>query len=225
MTDSLADIERILGYRFSNPSLLMSALTHSSAAKDHNERLEFLGDALVNLIIGEYLFKKFPQAREGQLSRMRATLVKGEALAALAQKLQLFKGIVVGPGEALVEGKYRASILAGAVEALIGAVYLDGGFERCTQCVLNWYQDSLRHIDIEQQHVDAKTQLQEFLQARRLALPVYVVLEQTGKTHKQIFTVECRVEAFNHATRAQGSNKKQAEQIAAIMMLEKIKNG
>lgn len=205
-------------YDFSDKKLLTLALTHSSASKDNNERLEFLGDSLVNLIVGEFLFKQFPQAQEGQLSRMRATLVKGEALAKLAQTLNLSDLMVVGPGET----RGRSSILAGTMEALIGAVYLDSDFETCREYVLRWYGDTLTNITLEQQHVDAKTQLQELLQARRFALPLYTVIEKKGEVHNQIFTVECRVEALNKTTQAQGSNRRQAEQEAATLMLEKI---
>lgn len=205
-------------YNFSNKKLLTLALTHSSASKENNERLEFLGDSLVNLIVGEYLFKQFPQAQEGQLSRMRAALVKGDALAELARTLNLSEIIIVGPGEKRI----RQSILAGTMEALIGAVYLDSNFEVCREWVLRWYGKTLASITLEQQHVDAKTQLQEFLQARRLILPIYSVIEQKGPVHKQIFTVECRVEALNQSTQAQGSNRRQAEQSAAKLMIERI---
>ena len=205
-------------YDFSDKKLLTLALTHSSAAKENNERLEFLGDSLVNLIVAEALFKQFPQAQEGQLSRIRAALVKGDALAQLARTLNLSEIILVGPGETRI----RSSILAGTMEALIGAVYLDSNFETCRECVLRWYGDVLTQITLEQQHVDAKTQLQELLQARRLALPIYTVIEQKGAVHQQVFTVECRVEALNQATQAQGSNRRQAEQAAATLMLNKI---
>lgn len=206
-------------YSFSNEKLLTLALTHSSAAKENNERLEFLGDSLVNLIVGETLFAQFPQAQEGQLSRMRAALVKGEALAQLAQTLSLSDLMIIGPGEK----RGRSSILAGMMEALIGAVYLDSDFETCKQCVLRWYGRLLTDITMEQQHVDAKTQLQELLQARRLALPIYTVIEKKGAVHKQIFTVECRVDVLNASTQAQGSNRRQAEQTAAALMIERLK--
>ena len=209
---------------FTDKKLLTLALTHSSASQHNkqlnNERLEFLGDSIVNFIVGEYLFKQFPQAQEGQLSRMRAVLVKGEALEKLAHTLNLSDQIIVGPGET----RGRSSILAGTMEALIGAVYLDSNFETCRQCVLRWYGDTLATITLEQQHVDAKTQLQELLQARRLPLPVYSVIEQTGAVHKQIFTVECRVETLNESTQAQGSNRRQAEQAAATTMITRIQH-
>lgn len=225
MIRSLGFIEELLGYRFSNPQLLEVALTHSSAGKNNNERVEFLGDAIVNFVVGDYLFNKFPQAQEGQLSRMRASLVKGEALAVLAQHFKLSDVIALGPGEIRVDGQCRSSILAGTMEALIGAVYLDSDFETCRRCVLNWYGDTLANITLEQQHVDAKTQLQELLQARRLALPHYVVIEQKGEVHRQLFVVECRVEAMNECTQAQGSNRRQAEQAAATLMIERIQHG
>ncbi len=215
-------IQEVLGYHFSNISLLKLALTHSSVSKANNERLEFLGDALVNLIIGDYLFKHFPEAQEGRLSRIRASLVKGEALATLANLLGLSEVISVGPGEILIEGKYRASILAGAMEALIGAVYLDSDFLSTQACVLRWYEKQLLNISLDQQHIDAKTQLQELLQARRVALPVYSVLSQEGLLHRQVFHVECRVADLNLSTQADGHNRKCAEQIAAALMIEKV---
>lgn len=205
-------------YDFSDKKLLALALTHSSAAKENNERLEFLGDSLVNFIIGEYLFKRFPEATEGQLSRMRASLVKSETLAQLAETLNLSNLMLIGPGEK----RGRRSIAADAMEALIGAVYLDSQFETCRECVLRWYGDVLTQITLEQQHIDAKTELQELLQSRRLSLPVYTIIQKKGAVHQQIFTIECCVAALNQSTQAEGQNKKQAEQIAAQLMLERI---
>ncbi len=208
-------------YDFVNKQLLTLALTHSSASKDNNERLEFIGDGLVNLIIADYLFKTFPDAQEGQLSRMRASLVKGEALAVLAQSLKLSDSIIVGPGEMRIAGQYRESILAGVMEAMIGAIYLDSNFERCQQVVLAWYKPMLANLNISQSHIDAKTQLQEMMQARRLPLPHYVLIEQTPS---KIFHIECRLEMLEEITRAQAENRKKAEQIAAKLMIEKIQN-
>ncbi|MCD8525191.1 MAG: ribonuclease III [Gammaproteobacteria bacterium] len=217
-------MESTLGYAFSDRSLLRLALTHSSVSKINNERLEFLGDALVDLIIGEYLFKTFPDAQEGLLSRMRATLVKGDSLSDLAHDLGVSRMIRVGAGEAMVAGQYRSSILAGAVEALVGAIYLDSDYSTLTPCLLRWYHHKLQHISLDQSHVDAKTHLQEWLQARRLALPVYTVLSQAGQPHCQTFEVQCHVDALALITQAQGSNRKQAEQSAARLMLEKVGN-
>ncbi len=225
MISALGHVERILAYDFLDKALLMQALTHSSASKNNNERLEFLGDSILNFAVGNYLFHKFPEAQEGQLSRMRASLVKGEALAELAKVFRLSEFIVVGPGEIRVAGNYRDSILAGTVEALIGAVYMDSDFATCQRCVLRWYGDTLTMISLEQQHVDAKTQLQELLQARRLALPKYIVIEKSGEAHCQFFTIECHVEALNECTQAQGNNRRQAEQTAAALMIERIQNG
>ncbi len=218
-------VERILEYYFSDKTLLTLALTHSSAAKNNNERLEFLGDSILNFVIGNYLFDKFSEAQEGQLSRIRAALVKGDTLAELAKSFTLSEFIVVGPGEIRVAGNYRDSILAGTIEALIGAVYMDSDFEKCRHFILHWYGDTLSSITLEQQHVDAKTQLQELLQARRLALPSYIVIEKSGAAHRQFFTIECRVEALNECTQAQGNNRRQAEQAAAAIMIERIQNG
>jgi len=222
MKDSFDQIESTLGYVFSDRSLLRLALTHSSVSKINNERLEFLGDALIDLIIGEYLFKTFPDAQEGLLSRMRATLVKGEAIAELGCELGVSAMMSVGPGEAMVSGQYRSSILAGAVEALAGAIYLDSNYSTLTACLLRWYHQKLQHISLDQSHVDAKTHLQEWLQARRMALPVYTVLNQTGQPHCQTFEVQCHVEALKLVAQAQGSNRKQAEQFAAGLILEKM---
>lgn len=220
----LKEIESILGHTFFQSSYLILALTHSSASKENNERLEFVGDALLNLIIGEYLFKTFPHAQEGQLSRMRASLVKGEALADLADYLGLSSAAIVGPGENLINGKYRKSILAGMMEALIGAIYMDAGFSVCSHCVLLWYGPMLKEINLSQAHIDAKTQLQEMMQSKHWPLPIYTLLYQNADVNQSFFDVECRLPTLNLATQARGQNKKQAEQYAAQLMIEKLNN-
>ena len=222
MTHSWMPLQQRLNYFFLKPEHLTTALTHSSVGKNNNERLEFLGDALLSCIISKYLFKQFPEIQEGQLSRMRAALVKGETLTQLAQAFHLADFILLGPGEKKSKHQCRDSILAGAMEALIGAIYLDSHFDTCERCVLAWYKNFLPDIQAEQRYVDAKTQLQELLQAKKYALPLYTIRQQMGNGSQQIFTVECRVAALDLVTLGQGKNRRQAEQQAAATMLEKI---
>lgn len=224
MMHSFDQLEKLLNYQFVNRELLKIALTHSSAAKNNNERVEFLGDSIVNFVVGNYLYNKFPEAQEGQLSRMRAALVKGEALSELSKSFNVSDALIVGPGETRINGNYHSSILAGTMEAIIGAVYLDSNFETCQACVMRWYGDTLKEISLEHQYVDPKTQLQEILQSQKKDLPSYAVMSQKGGAQKQVFTVSCTVAAFNEVTTAQGGNRKQAEQAAAAMMIERIKH-
>lgn len=224
MTHNFEQLEKLLNYQFVNSALLELALTHSSSEKNNNERIEFLGDSIVNFIIGNDLFNRFPEAQEGQLSQIRATLVRGETLALLAQGFKISNVLIVGPGEMRTNGEYRHSILAGTMEAIIGAVYLDSNFETCRACVLNWYQPLLENISLDQQFTDAKTQLQELLQAKKMALPKYSIINQKGGAHKQFFIVECSVEGLKITTQGQGSNRRQAEQAAAALMIEKMNN-
>ncbi len=209
-----------LGYQFQRPERLEEALTHRSASAHNNERLEFLGDALLNLIIAEYLFQHYPKASEGELSRLRASLVKGETLADLARTLKLGDWLRMGPGELKSGGYRRESILSDALEAVIGAVYRDGGFDACCALVLRLYQDWLARLPSASELKDPKTRLQEYLQARQQALPVYNVLEIHGEPHAQRFTVECVV-AEQRAV-AVGNSRRKAEQEAARLLLEKL---
>ena len=209
-----------LGYQFQHPERLEEALTHRSASAHNNERLEFLGDALLNLIIAEYLFQHYPKASEGELSRLRASLVKGETLADLARSLKLGDWLRMGPGELKSGGYRRESILSDALEAVIGAVYRDGGFDACCALVLRLYQDWLARLPSASELKDPKTRLQEYLQARQQALPVYNVLEIHGEPHAQRFTVECVV-AEQRAV-AVGNSRRKAEQEAARLLLEKL---
>lgn len=196
------------------------ALTHRSASAHNNERLEFLGDALLNLIIAEYLFQRYPKAAEGELSRLRASLVKGETLADLARELKLGDWLRMGPGELKSGGYRRESILSDALEAVIGAVYLDGGFGACRDLVLRLYEDWLARLSSASELKDPKTRLQEYLQARQRPLPVYNVLEIHGEPHAQSFTVECVV--VDLRTIAVGSSRRKAEQEAARLLLEQM---
>lgn len=210
----------MLGYGFQQPEWLEEALTHRSASAHNNERLEFLGDALLNLIIAEYLFQRYPKAAEGELSRLRASLVKGETLADLARELKLGDWLRMGPGELKSGGYRRESILSDALEAVIGAVYLDGGFGACRDLVLRLYEDWLARLSSASELKDPKTRLQEYLQARQRPLPVYNVLEIHGEPHAQSFTVECVV--VDLRTIAVGSSRRKAEQEAARLLLEQM---
>lgn len=209
-----------LGYVFQRPELLEEALTHRSASPRNNERLEFLGDALLNLVMAEYLFHRYPQANEGELSRLRANLVKGETLAQLARDLKLGESLRLGQGELRSGGPQRESILADALEAIFGAVYLDGGLNACRALILRLYEDGLEGLASASELKDPKTRLQEYLQARQQPLPVYSVLEIRGEPHLQSFTVECAV-ADRHAV-AVGSSRRKAEQDAARQVLEQL---
>ena len=209
-----------LGYIFQRPELLEEALTHRSALPRNNERLEFLGDALLNLIVAEHLFQRYPQASEGELSRLRATLVKGEALAELARGLKLGEELRLGQGELRSGGPQRESILADALEAIFGAVYLDGGLKACRSLILHLYRNNLAGLASADELKDPKTRLQEYLQARQQPLPIYSVLEIRGEPHAQSFTVECAV-ADRRAV-AVGSSRRKAEQDAARQMLERL---
>lgn len=220
MRSSAVRLRAALNYAFRQPGLLEEALTHRSAAPRHNERLEFLGDALLNLVIAEYLFQCYPQASEGELSRLRATLVKGEALAELARGLKLGEELRLGQGELRSGGPQRESILADALEAIFGAVYLDGGLDACRALILRLYQDDLVGLASASELKDPKTRLQEYLQARQQPLPIYSVLEIHGEPHAQTFTVECAV-ADRRAV-AMGSSRRKAEQDAARRLLEQL---
>jgi ribonuclease-3 len=217
-----ADVDRLarqLGYAFRDADLLEAALTHRSAQSRHNERLEFLGDAVLGLVSAEALWQRFPDATEGQLTRLRAQLVKRETLAAVARDLALGQYLRLGPGELRSGGHARDSILADALEAVIGAVYLDGGLEAARGAIGVLLGDRLEAMTPESQPKDAKTRLQEHLQARRLALPAYAVLETRGEDHAQTFTVGCEVAALGLSVTAEGPSRRRAEQAAAEAML------
>lgn len=210
------------GHRFSDPALRQRALTHRSAHGDHNERLEFLGDGLVNLIIAEALYQHFPHADEGWLTRARAQLVCESSLAELARELALGEQLELGPGELKSGGAQRDSILADALEALVGAIHLDAGFETCRRVVLSWFNariDALRTSGIGK---DPKTHLQEWLQGQGLPLPEYVLLDTRGDEHDKIFDVACRLTKPALQAVASGSSRRQAEQRAARGVLEQI---
>lgn len=219
MSTSLNHLERKLGHTFKNQDLMLLALTHRSFSSRNNERLEFLGDAILNFVAGEALFERFPQAREGQLSRLRARLVKGETLALLARGFDLGDHLRLGSGELKSGGFRRESILADALEALIGAIYLDAGLETVRERVLDWLSGELDSLTLVDTNKDPKTRLQEFLQSRACELPRYEVVDIQGEPHCRIFFVECQVSLLNDKTHGQGASRRIAEQVAAAAAL------
>ncbi|HEY8941962.1 MAG TPA: ribonuclease III, partial [Cellvibrio sp.] len=181
------------------------------------------GDSILNFIIGEVLFNRFPEAREGQLSRLRSQLVKGETLAELAREFEMGDCLILGEGELKSGGRSRDSILADSVEAIIGAIYCERGLDVCRERVLNWFASRIAAISIDTSAKDAKSRLQEYLQAQRQPLPEYVVINVGGEGHAQVFTIECRVAIAKKPTRAVASNRREAEKQSAILMLKQLK--
>jgi len=221
MSDELA---RKIGYHFSNKSLFKNALTHRSSDLPNNERLEFLGDGLVNFIIAEALYQQFPYAEEGELSRFRASLINRETLGQLAREFNIGRYLILGQGELKSGGGERLSILSCTMEAIIGAIYLDGGFEVTRTAVMRWYHPLLQSMSSDTNHKDPKTQLQEYLQSISRALPVYTVKSTTGNAHQQTFIIECTIKNMPQKSIGKGSSRRRAEQDAAAKMLETIKN-
>jgi len=217
---SLATLESRLDHRFGNPALLEQALTHRSHGARHNERLEFLGDSVLNFVVAAMLFERYGKLDEGDLSRVRANLVKQASLADIAQRLDLSQYLRLGEGELKSGGFRRPSILADAVEAIFGAVYLDAGFEAARKVVLRQYQPVMANIDPKTLGKDAKTLLQEFLQGRKLPLPLYTVVATHGAAHSQQFEVECAIPVFDIKVVAPGASRRAAEQSAAKLALE-----
>ncbi|WP_371195789.1 ribonuclease III [Glaciecola sp. SC05] len=211
-----------LDYQFDDKVLFEQALTHRSAYKDHNERLEFLGDAVLGLCIAEMLYEKFPLQPEGKLTRMRSNLVKGDTLASIARELDLGSLIRLGSGEMKSGGHRRDSILADAVEALLGAIYLEAGLEATKQSIAKLFNSRIEKLDPNLQIKDNKTQLQEYLQSRQLPLPEYEVINISGKDHAQTFEVCCKVESMSLSQSATGKSRRIAEQKAAKSILETI---
>jgi ribonuclease-3 len=212
-----------IGYTFNNTSLLVDALSHRSfRGNKNNERLEFLGDAILSFVIAAALFRRHPESREGELSRLRASLVRGETLAILSQEFQIGNHLRLGPGEIKSGGSHRTSILADALEAVVGAIYLDGGMAACEQCILNWYRDRLSNFSELPNLKDSKTRLQEYLQAKQYPLPCYEILSIEGEQHAQIFWVKCSIEGLKQEVVGTGSSRRRAEQDAAQKIMELI---
>jgi ribonuclease-3 len=214
------ELTKQLGYVFHDATLLTRALTHRSHGSQNYERLEFLGDSILSFIIADVLYDRFPQLSEGELTRLRATLVRRETLATLARELDLGDCLELGSGELKSGGFDRDSILADALEAVFGAVYKDGGIEAARDVVLRRYQPILDSIDPNSILKDPKTRLQEFLQRKSLTTPIYTVLELSGEPHQQRFVVECRVPGLTEAVRGEGSSRRYAEQTAATRACE-----
>ncbi len=209
-----------MGYTFNRPELLRQALTHRSHGFPNNERLEFLGDSVLNCAVAGLIFRRFPDLTEGNLSRVRANLVNQQMLAQLAQMLELGKLIRLGDGELKSGGAQRPSIIADALEAVLGAIYLDGGFAPAENIVAVLFSPSLQELDARTFGKDPKTLLQEYLQARRLTLPQYTVIETSGEAHQQQFKVECMIAKPDLRTVGEGASRRSAEQEAARQAYE-----
>ena len=220
--DLTLHIKNVLGHNFSDADLLTRALTHRSFSRAHNERLEFLGDALLGMFIADELFVKFPEAAESDLTRLRSSLVKKETLAQLAKQLDLGNHIRFGIGEYKSGGSRKESLLANAVEALIGAIYLDSDLDNCRRCIRRLYASTLDELTAENIPKDPKSELQEYLQANKKSLPAYHVVAEEGEAHDKLFTIECYIEGLTEPVVAKGRSKRGAEQTAARTALEMI---
>jgi ribonuclease-3 len=215
-------LRRSLDYEFADPGLLRQALTHRSATGCNNERLEFLGDAVLDFVVSEVVFEAHPDAPEGDLSRLRSSLVKDTSLAGIATDIGLGEFLILGSGERKTGGHRRQSILADALEAIFGAVYLDAGFDAAQAVIRKAFGDRLRQFPSVDNLRDPKTRLQEWLQARQLELPDYELVEVTGEPHRQTFEVSCRVGDAAPATTGTGTTRRKAEQAAARSMFEQL---
>lgn len=221
------DLKRLcrrLQYEFKHLNLLKQALTHCSVGNVNNERLEFLGDSILSFVIANALFELFPNESEGQLSRLRSFLVRGECLAEIALEIDLGNHLFLGQGELKSGGFRRSSILADALEAVFAAVFLDTGIEAASQVILNLYKSRLNIAELSNTLKDNKTQLQEFLQAIKMPLPSYELVKVEGEEHNQIFHIHCMILGVTNTTDGAGSNRRKAEQYAAKKMLEILKS-
>lgn len=219
MTQNLSVLCQALGYQFKNTDYLVEALTHRSKGSKNYERLEFLGDAILNFIITDQLYHRFPGTNEGVLSRYRASLVKGDTLSELARELDLGRFLNLGPGELKSGGFTRDSILADGFEAIIGAMFLDGGIESCGEFLLTFYRERIDAIPENAEMKDPKTRLQEHLQGQRKSLPNYQVLSVVGESHNQTFHIICTIEGIAQSVEGEGTSRRRAEQDAAAKML------
>lgn len=222
-SNAINNLLKKLEYSFNDIELLNEALTHRSYAAKNNERLEFLGDGILNFVIAHELFKQYPDVQEGDLSRLRANLVNKESLAVIAKQLGLGDVIRLGSGELKSGGFRRPSILADTVESILGAVYCDGGFESCRELIVRLYANRLSSPTDLQSLKDPKTQLQELLQSRRFALPDYQVTNVTGQAHAQIFHVRCNIKPMNIDVSGKGKSRRKAEQVAAEKAITEVK--
>jgi len=220
LTNAKSWIQKTLGYRFDSDVYLAQALTHRSASSTNNERLEFLGDAVLDTVISEIVYRYRPDSSEGELSRLRSALVKDTSLADLAAKLGLGEHLILGPGEKKAGGHRRGSILADALEALFGAVYLDAGYEAAAKVICTAFGDRLDNLPDPAELRDPKTRLQEHLQSMQLGLPIYEITDIRGKAHKQSFTVSCTAAKPERTAVGTGGSRRDAEQDAASKMLD-----
>jgi ribonuclease-3 len=209
------DLQKRLAYEFNDIAHLTRALTHRSKDPDNNERLEFLGDSILGFLVAEWLYKRFPEAAEGKLSRMRSMIVRKETLAVAARNLQIQDALIMGEGELKSGGFNRDSILADAVEALIGAVYLDSGINESRQVVMAQFEKALNELTPNSVYKDPKSRLQEYLQQHSLPVPVYQIVGTEGQPHRQTFQVSCTIEGYDKPFVATGSSRRNAEQSAA----------
>ena len=219
----MRQLSDLFKYQFNDVSLLELALSHRSYQHNNNERLEFLGDSILNFTIAESLYQKFKTLPEGDLSRLRASLVKSESLAEVAKSIKLGDFILLGEGELKSAGWRRPSILADTFEAIIGAIYLDGGFEEARKFILKFFQTQIESIDPKRIVKDAKTTLQELLQSRKLMIPEYKVIKIEGEAHNQVFFVQCEISQLRLQTEGSGTSRKLAEQEAAMVAIEEVK--
>jgi len=225
MTDTLSRLTRQIGYEFKDPERLQMALTHRSySGRSNYERLEFLGDSIVNFVIADALYHQFPDGSEGQLSRLRAKLVQGKTLAELSREFELGEYLKMGSGELKSGGYRRDSILADVLEAIIGAIYEDAGFDVCRDRILVWFKPRLLALSLDDTGKDPKSNLQELLQGRKMVLPKYEVTQIEGQAHDQTFTVSCHVEDKNLRTQGRGESRRKAEQVAAKDMMVKLQD-
>ena len=222
MVSNITQLQRRLGYVFNDPTLLSLALSHRSFASANNERMEFLGDAILGLVVTDYLYQQFPDAREGELSRMRSHIVRGESLAEVAKQLELGSDILLGPGEMKSGGHRRDSILGDTVEALLGAVYLDKGIDASRERIFDWFK-SLFDGALEVKPLkDSKTTLQEWLQQRGKSLPDYKLVDTGGEAHSRLFTVSCKIDAVGQEMTAIATSRRRAEQMVAEQLLTEL---
>ena len=217
-------LEQRIGHQFADPLLLRTALTHRSFGTPHNERLEFIGDSVLNCVIADLLYRHFPELPEGDLSRLRANLVRQDTLHRVALSLEIGAILRLGDGEKKSGGSQRPSMLADTVEALVGAAYLDSGFEAAHRVVSKLFHPLIELIDLTRDIKDPKTRLQEVLQGRRLALPEYVIVDTQGEQHIQEFLVSCTIKKLSIRTEARGSSRRIAEQRAAQLALDAMAN-
>ncbi|MFQ3286600.1 MAG: ribonuclease-3 [Porticoccaceae bacterium] len=222
VANNIGQLQKRLGYQFIDPDLLILALSHRSVAAENNERLEFLGDSILGLVVTDFLYREFPQAREGDLSRMRSHIVRGESLAEVAKQLALGPDLLLGSGEMKSGGHRRDSILGDTVEALIGAVYLDRGIEAAREIVTAWFKSFFDSALQAQPVKDAKTALQEWLQHGNKPLPDYQLVSTGGEAHSRLFTVSCKIAAVETAMTATASSRRRAEQMVAEQLLEEV---